>query len=508
MLKSGGCCSDISETVPQLSAELTIQRMKDALASGQVASVNDIVRIIEALARNENDLTVRDLADLIERDSVVLTRILSIANTMGYNPGSNRITTVSSAIHAVGFNRIRSLALSLMLMEQAGRRSGSDMQREMATLSLCSGLVAQAIAAESSLLDPDQAMVCGALRNFGRLLLSSYAPEETAAVQAAAAEAGAEAGDEAYARAFGITPLDLGFELLRAAHLPDVLLNAVRDLPPAALQRLDWAERQLIEVARFSLSFTELVLDDQLDAATFARRSELLAQSHAKLIPQLAERLPAILASVNRRLQKFAQESGGRSSRHLGLTCFKQRIAQRDLPRRTTLPPATPSSPSTAPHLRVPTPQATLAALAEVTDPATASALTRRAIEHCLNCEHFLHGVWDAAADDYRPLHGTSPLITHLEAQRWFRPGERDIVFLCRSRVENIIIRNAQDTAIHPYLPPWLRMPDAPQSLLLMPVHKGRESRGMILVGWNKPFSTSPSRELLGQIGLMLRHLA
>lgn len=224
------------------------------------------------------------------------------------------------------------------------------------------------------------------------MLLSSYAAEETAAIRASAAP---EAEDEAYARAFGITPLDLGFEPLRAAHLPEVILNTVHDLTPAALHRLDWAEMQFIAVAPFPLSITELVLGDRLDAVAFAQRSEPLAQTHAKLIPGLTERLPSVLASAGRRLHNFTSESGGISSCHLELACFEQRIAQRVLPRRSTSrpPKQSPASPPTSPRLRLPTAETTLAALADVADPVTASALTRRAIEHCLNCEHFLHGV-------------------------------------------------------------------------------------------------------------------
>ena len=155
-------------------AQKTITTIDRALKSGQVTSMPELVRIIRALSSDEGRVSLSELADLINQDQTVLMRVVAAANTFGYNPSGMEITSVTGAIHAIGFTRVRTLAMSLLLHDHAELTVSPAEQRQMANISLCSGMIAQITAESSPLISPQLAFLCASLRNFGPLLLRTF----------------------------------------------------------------------------------------------------------------------------------------------------------------------------------------------------------------------------------------------------------------------------------------------------------------------------------------------
>ncbi len=472
------------------------------MAEGQVSAGADLSRIIYALGKDTSEISLADLAELIEQDSQILSRIISTANTLGYNPGNTRITSAAGAIHVVGFNRIRSLALSLTLMEHAGRTHGGSAHAEMAALSLCSGLVAQASANEGALLDPDLAFVCGSLRNFGRLLLSTLAAEDLKKTQEEFVEGGE---DEAYRRNFGLTPLELGYELLRAQSLPEVVLHAVRDVPASALSALPWIDRQYLQLARFSLEFAETALDSTLSAAAFPDRIKTITARYQRDLPQLKDALPSILEYTENRLLQFAKAGSAGGQNNLGLHRFRARRKGRDLapPLDLTAGPCG----VVAPGPSMPIADA-LDEIGDVPHVSAAVPMVLGAMHYTLRCQHILYCPQQSTAGDFRLSHGRSALTNRLAGRRLCSRHDRDIIYLCRTRLENIVIRDATAEQIRPHLPHWLKSADAPKSFTIFPVHQAGQMEAFIIVGWDSTTALSMDPENLRVIRLLLTQVA
>jgi hypothetical protein len=64
------------------------------------------------------------------------------------------------------------------------------------------------------------------------------------------------------------------------------------------------------------------------------------------------------------------------------------------------------------------------------------------------------------------------------------RADERTVFGICLSRRENVLIHNAEDPKIIPYLPAWLRRPGCPRSFVLLPLYHQDQVHGLILTGW------------------------
>ena len=100
----------------------------------------ELLKLVEALSVDICRVSIGELAEFIEKDGVVLTRILSVANKLAHNPGVAPITSLEQAIHQIGFNRVRNIAVSLMLLDKSSGSSAPE-QREAAALTLAVPLI-------------------------------------------------------------------------------------------------------------------------------------------------------------------------------------------------------------------------------------------------------------------------------------------------------------------------------------------------------------------------------
>ena len=70
-----------------------------------------------AAASSEDDVPIAELAQYILRDSSMTARILRLANSVYYNPGGQAVNTISRAIVFLGFNVVRSMAITIAILE-------------------------------------------------------------------------------------------------------------------------------------------------------------------------------------------------------------------------------------------------------------------------------------------------------------------------------------------------------------------------------------------------------
>jgi HD-like signal output (HDOD) protein len=196
--------------------------------------VNELIRIIREISAKADTLSIGELAEYIHREPSTMVRIVAIANSLGFNPSGVQITSVHQAIVAVGFERLRNLAISLLLLDQAQSPFTAAANRELASLALLSGLFAANLSRRRLWVDRDLAFVCGALRDYGRMLMATFLPEEYSTL---AREAGNDFTDDACRSVLGLTPLQLGHDILSLMELPETITGTLARVPPE-LRRL------------------------------------------------------------------------------------------------------------------------------------------------------------------------------------------------------------------------------------------------------------------------------
>lgn len=70
-----------------------------------------------AAASSEDSTPIAELSQYILRDSSMTARILRLANSVYYNPSGQPVNTISRAIVFLGFNVVRSMAITIAILE-------------------------------------------------------------------------------------------------------------------------------------------------------------------------------------------------------------------------------------------------------------------------------------------------------------------------------------------------------------------------------------------------------
>ena len=512
-------------------AKQTITRVAAGLETGEAAGLAEIVELIQQLSGNANETSVEELAALIGKDVVVTAKVITAANTMGYNPSGVEIATISQAIHVIGFNKIRQLALALLLIENAERTLNPHEKREIAALALCSGLMAEAVMNRHGTHEPEQAFICASLRNYGRLLMTTFMLDEYRQAREISAEGLSE--DEAFRRVFGLTPLELGHHLLESANLPEAILKSLRALPVDALrQAATGTEIELLVLADLSVKLGELALKPDLSAADFQRGVMSLSARTGRLFGLDPDSLVAVLGEASHQLNEFA--------RTFNLTAISQQVNPRLQSRiagedpatlRSSTPPLPPASPapesssaSSAPAVENAPPAAAvnsetvfqqafetgieqLASLLDET-PVSMSKVYQVVLKAALQGFAARDGLILTRKPDglYVNALGSGPLFDAVRGRSLVRETDRDVFGVSLQRMEDVFIYDAADPKIAAHIPAWMK-PGNLASFVLLPIHENKKPFALLLAGWSekktKTFSVTQIRQVRSMLKLV-----
>lgn len=123
----------------------------------------------------EDDSSAMELARVILQDASMTTRVLRMANSFYYNPGSGRITTISRAIVLLGFDAVRNICLSISLIDTFLRGP----HRALAVVEMAhafhAAVQAKSLAQLSRQKDPEEIFIATLLHNLGALAFWCFA---------------------------------------------------------------------------------------------------------------------------------------------------------------------------------------------------------------------------------------------------------------------------------------------------------------------------------------------
>lgn len=230
--------------------EFLLRRMRHK--SDFPALSGSIVRI-QSISSSDRE-SVASLTNEILKDVALTNKLLRLVNTAHYSRGAS-ISTVSRAVTLVGFNGIRNMALSLMLLEHMQDKAHANLLKEEFLRSLMAGSIASELYAARN--EGEEAFIGSMFQNLGRLLTEFYFPEEARAVRSltGATEPVGEAA--ASANVLGMSFEDLGVGISKAWNLPDSIQRCMRKPvggPPAvtpanSADRIRWAALASNEMA-------------------------------------------------------------------------------------------------------------------------------------------------------------------------------------------------------------------------------------------------------------------
>ena len=122
-----------------------------------------------AAASTEEDTSIANLAHLILRDSTMTARVLRLANSVLFNPSGQPINTISRAIVLLGFNSVRSMALSIALLEPLLKGVQHEHALEEMARSFHAAVQARGLAQQRGSAEPEAVFFAALLSRLGKM---------------------------------------------------------------------------------------------------------------------------------------------------------------------------------------------------------------------------------------------------------------------------------------------------------------------------------------------------
>ncbi|HYE07576.1 MAG TPA: HDOD domain-containing protein [Planctomycetota bacterium] len=155
----------------------------------RVHTVPSLPEVVTQVCRLINDPSsnAAQVHDIVKKDAAMAAKILRMVNSVYYGLGQP-VNDLEQALVIVGFKTIRSIALSISVINMFQQQNACFSMKAFWTHSAVSAAICRLLAGRTKICDPELAFVIGLLKDIGKLVLVENAPDECRAVIAVAKE--------------------------------------------------------------------------------------------------------------------------------------------------------------------------------------------------------------------------------------------------------------------------------------------------------------------------------
>jgi HD-like signal output (HDOD) protein len=179
-----------------------------------------VVRLRKAF--KDPELSVTRLAELISLDPLISARLIGMASSVYYNRNGQTIKSVKTAVQRLGLNRVRNVVMAVamnQLLHAKDLLPFAALAEQLWHHSLRAAAAAEVVAGRMTHMAPDEAMAAGLMHDLGAFFILYRAaryPELAGKVDAVKV-------------IMAQWHEQIGFALLTALGLPEVVADAARD---------------------------------------------------------------------------------------------------------------------------------------------------------------------------------------------------------------------------------------------------------------------------------------
>lgn len=208
--------------------EFLLQRMR---SKRDFPAISNVISEINAIVASDTRSTSQ-LVSAILQDLALANKILRVVNTAAFAKYGS-IKTISKAATILGFETVRSIAMSLILLELLQNQPQAGQLKEEIIKGLLAGTIAAQLSSNKNISDAEEVQVCSMFHNLGKMLSTYYFFDESEEIAALAGQG--ESEEIAAARVLGIPYSELGMSVARNWKFPPRLLSGMRHLPDGKL---------------------------------------------------------------------------------------------------------------------------------------------------------------------------------------------------------------------------------------------------------------------------------
>jgi HD-like signal output (HDOD) protein len=193
-------------------------------------TISEINKIVASQSESTSKLTKTILQDV-----ALTNRLLKLVNTVSYGQFGGKINTISKAVVILGFETVRNVAMTLILLEFLQNKSQAVSLRDEVIGSFFAGLVASRLSSGRNVRDAEEAMICAIFQNLGKLLAKFYFFDQCQEIDQLVVQGIPE--NKAAHQVLGISFNDLGQGIARHWNFPDRLLAGMQSLASERIRK-------------------------------------------------------------------------------------------------------------------------------------------------------------------------------------------------------------------------------------------------------------------------------
>lgn len=248
-----------------------------------------------------DDESMQTLATALLKDFALTNRLLRLVNSSGYGQFGGNISTISRAVMILGFDAVRNLAVTLILLEHMQNRHQAGQLRDEVIRSLFNGIMTCSLLAPAGGGDKEEGFICGVFFNLGRLLAMYYLYDEWGEIENRVRAGTSE--QEASRAVLGLSLEELGIGVARDWNLPDRMVNSMKRMDGPLPSRPSAGDSLCIAA---NIGDTLCRIASDTDPAEKKRQLENLAKRGR---PRLALTSKDYATAVEDGIETFSQEA-------------------------------------------------------------------------------------------------------------------------------------------------------------------------------------------------------
>ena len=204
--------------------DFLLRRMR---SKSDFPAISNIISEINQIVASESESSSK-LARTILQDFALTNKMLKLVNTASFGQFGGTINTISKAVVILGFETVRNIAMSLILLEFMQNKAQALQLKDEVIQAVFSGIVAAQLSVGRNVRDTEEVMVCSMFHNLGRMLAIFYFFDESQEISRLVEQGRSE--ENAAIKVLGISYPELGMGVAHSWNFPPRLVAGMRKL--------------------------------------------------------------------------------------------------------------------------------------------------------------------------------------------------------------------------------------------------------------------------------------
>jgi HD-like signal output (HDOD) protein len=470
--------SSANSRVPGNARDAFLQKLDKEIDLPAMGSA--VARVVQLAS--SDDQAVQDLTYFVLSDVALTQKILRIANTVQYRAASGgQITTVSRAIFLLGFDMVKTTALTLLLVERLANLNHSHAVSAELKRAMCASVIGRELTRGSRRPGAEEAAIAALFANVGQIMVAAYDYPRYAEI-CELGKSGKMSEEQAAVTVLGYSYGTLSQSILRSWNIPESITQAIIPVPSGMLKIAKTTQDWLQQIASFGIEASSLATSRsestsrQTEALLIARFGAALSVDKEKLdgIMQTVKAEITVLSKIMEMgsVEEYQEEAEPDVQAH---EIPAQFLMQRDDPPAESLTAQRYASGKPM-HAR----ELLLEGVQHVMQMSTAAQpkvndIMLLVLETLFNSMGFRFAaicLTDQKGSEFRARLALGEELPRRKAGFCFKAGsQRDLFSLAMESNSDLMISDATDLKIQELLPEWHRklLPDA-QSFMILPI--------------------------------------